>query len=161
MIILSAPRATIRLLVLLAISAFVAACSPSENKVTIHTAQGEFTFSVEIADTPEARRQGLMFRQELAPDAGMLFDFETERPASFWMQNTLIPLDIIFIAADGTVRNIAHGRPQDPTSLPSDGPVRFVLEIAGGRGAEIGLDAGDTIDHPRVERERSSSGRSY
>ena len=144
-------RATFRLLVLLVVSALVAACSPSEDKVTVHTAQGDFTFNVEIADTPDARQQGLMFRQELAPDSGMLFDFQTERPASFWMQNTFIPLDIIFIAADGTVRNIAHGRPQDPTSLPSDGPVRFVLEIPAGRGAEIGLQAGDTIEHPRVE----------
>ena len=92
-----------------------------------------------------------MFRTSLAPDAGMLFDYHQEQQAAFWMQNTLIPLDMIFIAADGTVKTIhVNARPMDPTSIPSEVPVRFVVEIAGGRSQEIGLKVGDTFDNSRV-----------
>ena len=130
----------------------VAACS-DESRLTVHTAKGDFAFTVEMADTPKARETGLMFRTELAPDAGMLFDFGKEQQVAFWMQNTLIPLDMVFIAADGTIRNIhVNAKPRDPTAIPSDGPVRFVLEIAGGRSVEIGAMAGDTISHPRVAK---------
>jgi uncharacterized membrane protein (UPF0127 family) len=81
----------------------------------------------------------------------MLFDFKEERPVSFWMRNTFIPLDMIFIRADGSVANVhVNARPHDPTGIPSDGPVTFVLEIAGGRSVEIGLKAGDKVEHPRV-----------
>jgi uncharacterized protein len=105
-----------------------------------------------MAVTPEQRNRGLMFRQSLASDAGMLFDFEEERPVAFWMQNTFIPLDMIFIASDGTVRKVhANAVPHDTTSIPSEYPVRFVLEIPGGRAAEIGLEPGDRLEHPRVE----------
>ncbi len=129
----------------------VAACS-DESHLTVHTAKGDFGFAVEIADTPALRQKGLMFRQSLAPDAGMLFDFGSEQQVAFWMQNTLIPLDMLFIAADGTIRNIhVNARPLDPTAIPSDGAVRFVLEIAGGRSVEIGAKAGDKISYPRVE----------
>src|SRR5690606_3565408 len=118
---------------------------------------GDFTFKVEVVDTPETRARGLMFRRELAPDAGMLFDFEESRPVAFWMMNTFIPLDMIFIRADGTVANVhVNARPQDPTSIPSDGPVMFVLEIAGGRSAEIGLAAGDRVDHPRIAKAKAA-----
>jgi hypothetical protein len=130
----------------------VAACS-DESRLTVHTAGGDFGFSIEIADTDAARAKGLMFREELAPDAGMLFDFENERDVAFWMQNTLIPLDMFFIAADGTIRNIhVNARPMDTTSIPSEGKVRFVLEIAGGRSVEIGAKAGDRVSHPRVAK---------
>lgn len=136
---------------LLVLVAPLAACS-EENTLVVHTAKGNFPFTVEIAETDAERARGLMFRQELADDAGMLFDFHEERPVAFWMQNTFIPLDMIFIRADGTVQNIhANARPQDTTSIPSDGPVRFVLEIPGGRAAEIGLEPGDKVDHPRIQ----------
>jgi uncharacterized membrane protein (UPF0127 family) len=92
-----------------------------------------------------------MFRDHLAPDAGMLFDYGTEQLASFWMQNTLIPLDMIFVGADGVVKTIhVNARPMDTTSIPSGVPVRFVLEIPGGRSQEIGLAVGDRMEHPRV-----------
>ena len=92
-----------------------------------------------------------MFRTALAPDAGMLFDFHEIRPVSFWMQNTLIPLDMLFITHDGKVANIhVNAHPQDPTSIPSDGPVEFVLEIPGGRSVELGIAAGDTVVHDRI-----------
>lgn len=129
----------------------LAACS-TEQRLVIHTATGDHAFNIELVDTPETTARGLMFRQELARDAGMLFDFKTERPVSFWMMNTFIPLDMIFIAANGEVKSLhANARPHDETSIPSGFPVRFVLEIPGGRAAEIGLQPGDRIDHPRMQ----------
>src|SRR3546814_10807210 len=80
-----------------------------------------------------------MFRQSMAPDAGMLFDFGQEQMASFWMRNTLIPLDMLFIKADGTLLNI-HQRalPHDENGLNSDGPVRAVVELNGGTASRLG-----------------------
>jgi uncharacterized membrane protein (UPF0127 family) len=122
-----------------------------DSALTLRTATGSYSFNVEVVDTPQTRAQGLMFRTELAEDAGMLFDFEAERQVSFWMQNTFIPLDMIFVGADGVIDTIhVNARPQDPTSIPSQVPVRFVLEIPGGRSVEIGLKPGDTMEHERV-----------
>ena len=122
-----------------------------ESKLILHTATGDYSFNVDVVDTPESRAKGLMFVTELADDAGMLFDFGEERPVSFWMRNTFIPLDMIFVGADGVVRNVhVNARPQDPTSIPSDGPVQYVLEIPGGRSVEIGLTAGDRMEHDRI-----------
>lgn len=142
-------RAGIAMAVLLA-AAPLAACS-DEGKLVLHSATGDYNFNVEVVDTPESRAQGLMYRQELADDAGMLFDFKGEQPVSFWMRNTFIPLDMIFVDAKGVVKNIhVNARPHDPTGIPSDGPVQFVLEIPGGRSVEIGLKPGDTMEHGRV-----------
>jgi uncharacterized membrane protein (UPF0127 family) len=111
-------------------------------------------FTVEVVDTFETRARGLMFREQLAPDAGMLFDFKESRQVAFWMENTLIPLDMIFIRADGTIANIhVNAKPLDRTSIPSDGPVMFVLEIPGGRSVELGIKAGDLVMHDRIQRE--------
>ncbi len=134
-----------------ALTLLLAACSNAESRLVLHTAKGEFPFTVEIADDDAERARGLMFRDSLASDAGMLFDYGREQLASFWMQNTLIPLDMIFIGADGVVKTIhVNARPMDTTSIPSEVPIRFVLEIAGGRSKEIGLEVGDTMEHPRV-----------
>lgn len=129
-----------------------AVAAPAEDsQLSVRTELGEFTFTVEVVDTPESRARGLMYRLELAEDAGMLFDFKDERPVSFWMRHTFIPLDMVFIGADGVVRNVhANAVPHDETGIPSDGPVQFVLEIPGGRAAEIGLKAGDTVEHTRI-----------
>ena len=128
----------------------LAACS-DEGKLVLHSSTGDYTFNVEVVDTPESRAQGLMYVQELADDAGMLFDFKEEREVSFWMRNTFIPLDMIFVGADGVVRNIhVNARPHDVTGIPSEGPVQFVLEIPGGRSVEIGLQPGDTMEHDLV-----------
>ena len=136
---------------LLVLVGTASACSAGDYGV-LHTAKGAFAFTLEIADTPAAREKGLMFRTSLAPDAGMLFDYHGEQQTSFWMQNTLIPLDMVFIGADGVVRTIhANARPMDTTPIPSEVPVQFVLEIAGGRGAEIGLKVGDTFEQVRVK----------
>jgi uncharacterized membrane protein (UPF0127 family) len=138
--------------------AVLTACSPGEDRAVLHTAKGDFAFAIEIADTNAERAKGLMFRDHLAPDAGMLFDYHQEQQASFWMQNTLIPLDMIFIGADGIVKTIhVNARPMDTTGIPSKVPVRFVLEIPGGRSVEIGLAVGDRFEHPRVGTASSGS----
>lgn len=135
-------------LLLLTFAAFA-----DDGQLTIRSAAGEQHFTVEVVDNNETRAQGLMFRTSLAPNAGMLFDFKESRPVSFWMQNTLIPLDMLFIRHDGTIANIhVNAKPLDPTSIPSDGPVEFVLEIAGGRSVELGLKAGDVVVHDRINR---------
>ncbi|KKB10291.1 hypothetical protein VE26_05185 [Devosia chinhatensis] len=123
-----------------------------ETQLVIQSANGDHAFTVEVVDTPESRARGLMFVEDLAPDAGMLFDFEAERLVSFWMKNTLIPLDMLFITADGTISNIhVNAVPHDETSIPSEGPVQYVLEIPGGRSVELGIEAGDTVTHPRID----------
>ena len=128
----------------------VSACS-ADNRLVLHTAKGDFPFNVEIADTEAQRAKGLMFRTELASDAGMLFDYHHEQQAAFWMQNTMIPLDMVFISADGIVKTIhVNARPMDTTSIPSEVPIQFVLEIPGGRSVEIGLKPGDKVEHPRM-----------
>lgn len=114
---------------------------------------GRHRFKVEIADDEPERNRGLMFRRSLAPDRGMLFIFPNERPVAFWMRNTLIPLDMIFVRADGTIRSIAHQTtPLDETPVPSGGPVLAVLEIAGGRARQIGALPGDRIVHRAFPR---------
>ena len=107
-------------------------------------------FSVEVAASVEEQDQGLMFRQSLAPDRGMIFPFVPPRPASFWMKNTLIPLDMIFVRADGTIARIADNtipRSLDPVEVGE--PVAAVLEIAGGRSAELGITESDTVSWPK------------
>ena len=140
------------------LGSFPVAVFGADDQLVIHTATGEYQFNVEVVDTPQGRAQGLMFRQELAKDAGMLFDFKETRPVSFWMQNTFIPLDMIFISAEGVVENFhVNARPLDPTSIPSGVPVQFVLEIPGGRSNEIGLAVGDQVDHPRMQGQPASA----
>lgn len=130
---------------------FATAALADDTQLTVKSANGEHHFTVEIADTPAEQQMGLMFRQELGPDAGMLFDFHESRQVSFWMQNTLIPLDMLFIRTDGSIANIhVNAHPLDPTSIPSDGPVEFVLEIPGGRSVELGIKAGDTVVNDRI-----------
>ncbi len=114
--------------------------------VTIRSGQREHRFTAEIASSPQEQAQGLMHRQSLAPDRGMLFPYEAPQPASFWMKNTLIPLDIIFIRADGTIARLAAQTvPLSLEIVPSLEPVSAVLEIAGGRAAELGIKEGDRV----------------
>lgn len=121
--------------------------SPLE-PLTITTASGVHRFQVEIADDETERQNGLMWRESLAPGRGMLFDFKAEAPRSFWMKNTLIPLDIIYIAADGTVVSIAPmATPKSEAPIPSHGEALGVLEIAGGRAGELGVKPGDKVGH--------------
>jgi uncharacterized membrane protein (UPF0127 family) len=136
---------------LAAAMAFAMPALADDSQLTIQSETGDHSFTVEVVDTPELRAKGLMFRMNLEPDAGMLFDFEEDRQVAFWMQNTFIPLDMLFITSDGTIQNIAvNAVPHDTTSIPSRGPVRFVLEIPGGRAVELGIKPGDIMVHDRV-----------
>lgn len=120
--------------------------------LVVVSASGRHGFTVELADTPASRSTGLMFRTELAPDAGMLFDFGEDREVAFWMRNTLIPLDMIFIERGGRIAHIARNTvPLSEDLVPSQAAVRFVLEIPGGRAAELGIDIGDTVMSPAIE----------
>lgn len=120
--------------------------------LTVETDAGEYAFNVEIADDPIERARGLMFREEMPADHGMLFEYTDEAPRSFWMKNTVLPLDIIFIGADGKVVSIAQNTtPFSTEPIPSEGPARFVLEVNAGVAERIGLEPGDRIVHPRIE----------
>ena len=106
-------------------------------------------YEVELAATPEARAQGLMFRRALAPRAGMLFDFGRDEVARMWMKNTFIPLDMVFVDRGGVVRRIVrNARPRSLDTISSRVPVRAVLELNGGEAERIGLAAGDRLRHP-------------
>ncbi len=123
--------------------------------LVIESASGEHAFQVEIADDPRERERGLMFRREMADDRGMLFDFGSEQPTSFWMRNTYISLDMLFIKADGTIESIAERTtPLSERSVPSQGPVRYVLEINGGLSGKLGIEAGDRVTGPAMEARR-------
>lgn len=103
-------------------------------------------FAAELASTPQQQAQGLMFRKSLADDAGMIFPFAPPRPASFWMKNTLIPLDIIFVADGGRIESIAKNtEPYSLAPVKSVGSVNAVLELRGGLTAELGIKPGDTV----------------
>jgi uncharacterized membrane protein (UPF0127 family) len=117
--------------------------------LTIRSASGEHRFAAEVAATPEQQERGLMFRRELAPDHGMIFPYGPPQTVGFWMKNTLIPLDMLFIRADGTIARIATATPLSLDTVGSGEPVAAVLEIRGGRAAELGIRAGDRVDWQR------------
>lgn len=120
-------------------------------RLTIVTRAGvRHPFQLEIANTPESRSRGLMFRRELAPDRGMLFEFGArETEISMWMKNTYIPLDMIFIRANGVIGHIAENTtPLSEATISSNGPVKGVLEVIGGTAKRLGIAAGDRVEHP-------------
>jgi uncharacterized membrane protein (UPF0127 family) len=112
---------------------------------------GGARFTVEIADDPAEQTQGLMFRETLAASRGMLFVYPEARPVSFWMRNTLIPLDMVFVDASGRVA-LVHPMavPGDLTPIPGPKDTLMVLEIRGGLAAGLGLTEGAELRHPRV-----------
>ncbi|ARS27061.1 DUF192 domain-containing protein [Sphingomonas sp. KC8] len=115
-------------------------------EVTVTTATGTRIFQVEMARTPAEQARGLMYRTELAPDRGMLFPYDPPQWASFWMKNTLIPLDMIFIRRDGTIARIAENTiPESLEPVESGEPVGAVFEIAGGNAALQGIAVGDRV----------------
>ena len=120
-----------------------------KSSLVIVTGGREIKFDVELALNDAERSRGLMFREKLGPYDGMLFDFYQEAPVSFWMKNTLIPLDMVFIAGDGTVKHVhANATPLSTDSIPSQFPVRAVLEINGGSARLLGIKPGDKVKHP-------------
>ena len=115
--------------------------------LTIHSRTAAHRFTVQVALSPEEQAKGLMYRKSLGPSEGMIFPYDPPMEVGFWMKNTLIPLDMIFIRADGTIARIA--RETTPLSLESVGsgePVAAVLEIRGGRSAELGIRPGDRVE---------------
>ena len=125
------------------------------SELTIATARGAHRFRVELALQPEQQSQGLQHRPFLAEDAGMLFVYDQAGTVSMWMLNTLIPLDMIFIGADGRIVNIAERtRPKSLETIPSAGPALAVLEVLGGTSARLGIRPGDRVIHPLLERAR-------
>lgn len=131
-------------LALMTFSASVRAETPSSGTLTIETATGAVTFAIEIADEPNERSRGLMFRDSLDENAGMLFIYPQPRIASFWMKNTRIPLDMIFIEEGGEIISIAPETvPFSLSPVRSPVPVTLILEIDGGDAARLGIAVGD------------------
>lgn len=126
-----------------------ARCSPA--RIDLRWEGGSESLAVEVADTVGERAQGLMFRESLDPAAGMLFVYDTPRRTSFWMKNTLIPLDIIFADATGTVIHVhADAIPGDLTPIDSTGTVAYVLEVNAGLSAQLGVVPGAEFRHPAI-----------
>jgi uncharacterized protein len=121
----------------------------STSELTIVSATGPHRFTVEVAATPAQMQQGLMFRRTMASDAGMLFDYKTPTAATMWMRNTLIPLDMLFVDAQGRIVNIRERAvPQSLDVIAAAGPVRAVIELNGGTAARLGIAPGDQVQHP-------------
>ncbi|MFT3808719.1 MAG: DUF192 domain-containing protein [Micropepsaceae bacterium] len=114
----------------------------------IVTAAGPQRFTVEVAETPEQRERGLMYRETMAADAGMIFDYHRDVAISMWMKNTVLPLDMVFVRADGTVSGVATGAvPYSLDIIASGEPVRAVVELNAGTVERLGIKAGDTVRH--------------
>ena len=155
-------------LVLASLALVLAACSPSptgaaqsaQTASAVHPVSGlevipltvirgdkRLTFQVEVAKGPIEQGRGLMFRTAMGADEGMLFPINPPRMAGFWMRNTVIPLDLLFVGPDGRILNIAaNAVPYDETSLKSAAPVKAVLELNGGRAAALGIVPGDRVE---------------
>jgi uncharacterized protein len=119
------------------------------SELTIVSATGPHRFTVEVAEIPAQMEQGLMFRRSMAPDAGMLFDYKTPTVATMWMRNTLIPLDMLFVDAQGRIVNIRERAvPQSLDVISAAAPVRAVIELNGGTVARLGIAPGDQVQHP-------------
>ena len=116
--------------------------------LTVQSGETTHAFRVELADTDEAQARGLMFRNELGDFEGMLFPSDGPEPRSFWMKNTPLSLDIIFVGVDGRVLNIAaNTEPYSTLSVSSEGLTSAVLELRGGRAAELGIAPGDKVEY--------------
>ena len=141
-----------RLLSLILLGLFTAAgpARPADqNVLEIASKTGVHTFTVELAQTEAERAKGLMFRKELPEGQGMLFDFKKDQDVAFWMENTYISLDMIFIRGDGTIARIEQNTtPLSTRNIPSGGPVRGVLEVIAGTVKKLGIAPGDKVAHP-------------
>jgi hypothetical protein len=139
-----------RALAVLAVALMAAAAGLAQaaelQTLEIASKSGVHAFQVEMAITPEEKERGLMFRRELPDGQGMLFDFQTDQPVAFWMKNTYIPLDMLFIRSDGRIARIAENtEPLSERNIPSGAPVRAVLEVIGGTAKKLGIAPGDRV----------------
>ncbi|MGA8821685.1 MAG: DUF192 domain-containing protein [Pseudolabrys sp.] len=130
-------------------AAAVPAREAGQQTLEIATRSGVHVFAVEVVDNDADRAKGLMYRKELPEGRGMLFDFHREQEVSFWMQNTYIPLDMVFIRGDGRILRIAEKtEPMSTRLIPSGGPVRAVLEVVAGTAQKLGIAPGDRVASP-------------
>ena len=152
----------IRPLRLLALAAVVSVAGPAAAAepmilpvdpapLTVETEGGERSFSIEVADDDRERSAGLMFRTGMDDAHGMLFVFEQTRRLSFWMKNTPMPLDLLFIAEDGAVVDVLSGEPFSVAPIGPEAPARFVLELKAGTAEKAGIARGDRVSHPRID----------
>jgi hypothetical protein len=140
---------TLILALVLGMAAQLAAAACAEDRVKISGDWGQATFTVEIADTPATRAQGLMYVETMPRMAGMLFVYDRPQPVSFWMKNTMISLDMIFASPQGKILRVHENAiPGDLTPIPGGDGVQMVLEINGGLAARLGITAGDVMQHP-------------
>jgi uncharacterized membrane protein (UPF0127 family) len=121
--------------------------------LVLKTATGDHNFNIEVATTDQERALGLMFRRSLPENAGMLFIYDPPQPATMWMKNTFIPLDMVFISAEGKVHRIeSNAEPFSTAIIPSDGDVAGVLELNAGEAGKIGLKRGDKVIYPGLTK---------
>lgn len=131
------------------LSACAAVAECAADRVDLRGDWGQAEFSVELAVTPQERARGLMFRESMAEDSGMLFFFDPPRAVSFWMRNTLIPLDMIFADREGVVQRVhANAIPGDETGIPGGPDIYAVLEVNAGLAEELGIVPGSELRHP-------------
>ncbi|SMR72191.1 hypothetical protein SAMN04488030_1464 [Aliiroseovarius halocynthiae] len=134
-------------------SSAVLAAECTRDRVSLRGPWGQAAFRVEVADDPQERAQGLMFREEMPMTHGMLFLFEIAQPVSFWMKNTLIPLDMIFVQSDGTISRVHHNAvPHDLTSIDGGRGVIAVLEVNGGMAERLGISEGSEMQHLSLDQ---------
>lgn len=132
---------------------YQAAQAQNADSLTIISGEDRHVFSVELANTPESRARGLMYRRAMPDDHGMLFDFGRVDMVSMWMRNTYIPLDMLFVRADGSIARIARNtEPLSERPISSGEPVLSVFEINAGISDRLGITAGDRIDHPLFDQ---------
>ncbi|MAP17464.1 MAG: hypothetical protein CL626_00105 [Aurantimonas sp.] len=132
-------------------AAYYAVAGNGLSTATLETATGSHAIKVELAQTPETRATGLMNRESMPADQGMLFEFDETRPVAMWMKNTLIPLDMLFIDSDGVVKRVkTNAQPLSLETIPSGAPVKYVLELNGGAAARFGVAVGDRLRHPII-----------
>jgi hypothetical protein len=136
--------------VLIFMAVYAAALPPAQaagrTTIEIVSGSGVHAFNVELATNDAERSRGLMYVKSLPEGQGMLFDFKRDQPVSFWMHNTYIPLDMIFIAGNGRIMHIAESaKPLSDDLIPSQYPVRAVLEVIGGTAEKLGIKEGDKV----------------
>lgn len=129
----------------------IASASCAEDRATVFGDWGQARFTVTVADDPAERSRGLMFVESMATLEGMLFVYEAPQRATFWMRNTLIPLDMIFVAPDGEILNIHENAiPHDETTIDGGTGIQYVLEVNGGLSRRLGISVGDVLQHPTI-----------
>ena len=143
-------RITTAILVLAA-AAGTAHADCQDNAIHVRGDWGEARFSVDVVDTPQTRGRGLMFVEDMPRMTGMLFVYDREQPVSFWMKNTLIPLDMIFANGKGVVEKVhSNAVPEDTTAIPGGDNIQYVLEINGGLADQLGIYPGSEMRHPAI-----------